>query len=501
MNKVYIDNIWYPYNDDVNHLFDSSIFTITKNANESNIIVQSNFNRPIKLRGIKTVMLCMEPYIPEHIDEYDLVIMTHKEIKSPNTYYYPFGIMTMYIYNHIPYILNRPVKNIDFSHKKFCVFINSNLKAWQRVNFCQKLLNHPNLPKVDCCGKSLNNCDICPYTHSSPEFINFIRQYKFIICFENSDKDGYFTEKIINAFVGDTVPIYWCNKNAQKYFNEKSMVLIPEYTPENVNKAIEEIVTLQNNDELYKQKLLEPLFKNNSLPKEFELSEIQRNVSKFLNKKYSFIVPYRNREEHLQQFIQRFISFNLNENYSFYFVHQCDEELFNRGAMKNVGFLEASTINPDSLFIFNDIDMLPTYLGSIEYDTPLGTVRKPLGFNLENLGGICCFYKSDFEKVNGFPNYRGWGVEDVTILKRVQKANIPININKYNVNLGSNECQSLNHNRSETQNETLRQNTQLYQKELETGVNDNGLSSLNYEVLSKDEISKNMFMLNVKLNI
>jgi len=36
-----------------------------------------------------------------------------------------------------------------------------------------------------------------------------LRNYNFVIAFENSDYDGYITEKIIDAFASGTVPLYW----------------------------------------------------------------------------------------------------------------------------------------------------------------------------------------------------------------------------------------------------------------------------------------------------
>ena len=54
--------------------------------------------------------------------------------------------------------------------------------------------------------------------------------------------------------------------------------------------------------------------------------------------KLGVCVPYRNREEHLHQFIPR-VGKHLKEQgieFQMYFAHQVDDKLFNRGAMKNI---------------------------------------------------------------------------------------------------------------------------------------------------------------------
>ena len=213
--------------------------------------------------------------------------------------------------------------------------------------------------------------------------------------------------------------------------------------------------------------------------------------------KYNFIIPYRDREEHLKIFQERFEGFNLSDDYQFYFIHQTDDKPFNRGALLNIGYLKSKEICPEALFIFHDIDTFPIYWGSIVYDTPIGTVRRPVGgyHHLENLGTICCFYEKDFEQVNGFPNYWGWGVEDVTLIRRVQKNNIPINIENMAV-FHTNRCQRLDHTRDANQEFYMHQNDKISIQEKD---NSNGLSSLNFELIKDENIAKNMKMIYVNL--
>ena len=76
-----------------------------------------------------------------------------------------------------------------------------------------------------------------------------------------------------------------------------------------------------------------------------------------------FIVPYRNREEH-KMFFTKYMTFLLEdmptEKYRIHFVHQCDNRPFNRGAMKNIGFLAIRNMYPTQYknitLVFHDVD-------------------------------------------------------------------------------------------------------------------------------------------------
>ena len=66
--------------------------------------------------------------------------------------------------------------------------------------------------------------------------------------------------------------------------------------------------------------------------------------------KIIFIVPYRDRKEHLDHF-QSHMKIILEDyepgSFKFVFAHQCDKRTFNRGAMKNIGFLAVKTMYPN----------------------------------------------------------------------------------------------------------------------------------------------------------
>ena len=137
-----------------------------------------------------------------------------------------------------------------------------------------------------------------------------------------------------------------------------------------------------------------------------------------------FIVPYRDRAANLTEFLHRMLTIILvdeTEPYEIYFAHQYDQRPFNRGAMKNVGFLAVKSKYPqyykNMTFIFHDVDTYPAQKGLIDYTTTAGTVKHYYGFN-HALGGIFAIKGDDFEKSKGFPNFWGWGLEDNIIYDR-----------------------------------------------------------------------------------
>jgi hypothetical protein len=153
--------------------------------------------------------------------------------------------------------------------------------------------------------------------------------------------------------------------------------------------------------------------------------------------KIIFIVPYRDRTEQ-----QRFFSFHMEKimedynktDYKIIYSHQNDDREFNRGAMKNIGFLYAKSLYPNDYqnitFVFNDVDTMPYNKNFLNYETEKGKVKHFYGYNF-TLGGIVSMTGADFEKINGFPNYWAWGYEDNALLNRVNIEGLTIDRSQF----------------------------------------------------------------------
>ena len=95
---------------------------------------------------------------------------------------------------------------------KFCSFVVSNGALTQtRDKFFDALCSYK---RVDSAGRWKNNMG-----YNVKNKIEWLKSYKFNLCFENSSQPGYLTEKLFDAFMSGCVPIYWgdtsllCKKN------------------------------------------------------------------------------------------------------------------------------------------------------------------------------------------------------------------------------------------------------------------------------------------------
>jgi hypothetical protein len=148
--------------------------------------------------------------------------------------------------------------------------------------------------------------------------------------------------------------------------------------------------------------------------------------------KLAIIVPYRDRQDHLDIFIPHMHEFLKNKeiDYTIFIAEQTDDRPFNYGKLCNVVTKEIS--NEYNYFAFHDIDMLPINdecdYGYPESPTHLATNVEAHENKLpypQYFGGVILISREDFEVVNGYSNeYWGYGFEDLDLLYRIQRSGI-----------------------------------------------------------------------------
>ena len=94
--------------------------------------------------------------------------------------------------------------------------------------------------------------------------------YKFGLTIENTVQDAYITEKILNAFLGGAVPVYYGTTKIFELFNKDAFVY---YDPGDPDKALKRIEFLDSNPKEYAAVLAQPIFAEGALEKYFSLRD------------------------------------------------------------------------------------------------------------------------------------------------------------------------------------------------------------------------------------
>lgn len=154
-------------------------------------------------------------------------------------------------YPYFPEVMNRGGHDREeLLNRKFCSFVVSNAEFGDPMRrlFFDRLSKYK---KVDSGGRYKNNVG-----GPVADKIAFCRGYKFNIAFENSSFPGYTTEKIMEAYVSHAIPIYYGNPHVETDFLLPSMVQVK--SPDDIERAVEEIIRLDCDDEAYLAKVTAP---------------------------------------------------------------------------------------------------------------------------------------------------------------------------------------------------------------------------------------------------
>lgn len=160
-------------------------------------------------------------------------------------------------------ILNNPMRT------KFCAAVISHGEIGQfRIKFINELNKYK---KIDKGGGYLNNVG-----GPVKDKIEFLSSFKFSIAMENSEGDGYVSEKLYDSFISGTIPIYFGDYTVDEYINPRSFILIKN--EKNIKEKIEFIKEIDNNNEKYHNLLKENVLINDNI-----INIIEKEEKEFLS--------------------------------------------------------------------------------------------------------------------------------------------------------------------------------------------------------------------------
>lgn len=157
-----------------------------------------------------------------------------------------------------------PLKRLDEwkSRKNFCSIIVSNAKAPERIRFFEQLNRRM---KVDSGGR-WNNTIGRELPSGTQNKFQFIKDYRFVISFENASHPGYTTEKVMEPLLAGCIPIYWGDPEIGADFNTRRFIHIGKASDAGYEEAIETILDLERNPEKARAILDEPIFAGDREP-------------------------------------------------------------------------------------------------------------------------------------------------------------------------------------------------------------------------------------------
>jgi hypothetical protein len=215
------------------------------------------------------------------------IVMNHE---CPNSIMYPLFAIGSYACDYWKDYM-RP-RGDPADNTKFCSFVVSNGGSMPRRKFFRLLNQYKKVDSFGYCDNNtgvrappivqVNGYDVRDSAQKGAGgYLEFIRGYKFMICFENTQSPYYLTEKLQNAWLSGAIPIYWGASKALEWLNPKAFLYLADDSPESMSALVNRVMYLDQNPEAYSAMHKEPLV--------FEIHpDLDKNILRDkINAKYS----------------------------------------------------------------------------------------------------------------------------------------------------------------------------------------------------------------------
>lgn len=149
-----------------------------------------------------------------------------------------------------------PIRS-DLSTRKFCGYVQRNPDCFYRNRAFDRI--SAEVSQIDAGGPHKNNIGyVIPRDDKGIlRKFEWLQNYKFSLAYENSSTPGYATEKILEAYVGKTVPIYWGSPTIEMDFNQAAFINRHAFVTE--EDFINEIKRVHSDANRYEEYYSQPL--------------------------------------------------------------------------------------------------------------------------------------------------------------------------------------------------------------------------------------------------
>lgn len=240
-------------------------FYVIEDYSQPDIIFHSIFNGMKDIskynRKIPRVLILAENWRTSQLDtDFSISFDPH----SQTNYRLPLWQIYLLLWSELKDQLYNKVQHNSF--ERFASFVVSNGSNFYRNSAFQSLNNY----KYVCSyGRFMNNSNELQQKSEERYWrdakLEFFKEHphKFMFAFENTPTKYYCTEKIMDAFLVGSIPIYWGDPKVKEDWNDKAFVNVMELG----NNWINEIKRLDQDSSLFKEKYNQPVFTENQKEK------------------------------------------------------------------------------------------------------------------------------------------------------------------------------------------------------------------------------------------
>lgn len=167
------------------------------------------------------------------INKVDLAL-GFRHLDHPKSLKFPLWLLHMFDPGSDEGMIRSSCEKFSFhqmdARNRFAVHVSSHDDSLGiRSNMIRSLSS---IGKVDSAGSFMNNTDELKSVYGDNK-VEFMRNYKFNLCPENSNNRHYVTEKISHSIMAGCIPVYWgaCGEPEPEIFNLEAMITWEKDSP------------------------------------------------------------------------------------------------------------------------------------------------------------------------------------------------------------------------------------------------------------------------------